>query len=132
MKVRVYRDRHRGCWSVSCARTGRVTNYVPADNRLSGRRKVRVRVVMLRDVTFVVRPAGRESTVRTGRRTVHAWLVGYTTNIPPKDRPRLIQEVGYDPFAAAHFTDKATGRPVRRAAYALCVDGRVFTLGAIP
>jgi hypothetical protein len=103
MRVRVYFNLHRRCWSVvalSGPDAGRVIDH--ADK------------VVLEDVTFVVRPAGRERVLRERKKNVHAFAVGTLANMLPlgcKDR------ITYNPFKSASFylADYGPAAPISKA-----------------
>ncbi|UBV45462.1 hypothetical protein LAJ19_20265 (plasmid) [Deinococcus taeanensis] len=65
--VEVYRNLTRRCWSVR--QGGRVIAHSPW--------------LLLRDVTMIVRPGGRDRVRRTGRNEVHAWVRGTPAQHPP-------------------------------------------------
>jgi hypothetical protein len=65
MRVQVYWNLHKDCWSVVALegdRKGRVVTH--ADK------------VLLKDATFAVQPAGREKVRREKRKNVHAFVRG--------------------------------------------------------
>jgi len=62
MKVEVYRNLHKNCWSVRDNKTGRVLRHVDE--------------IHLLDADLVVRPAGREKVLREKRKNVHAFAKG--------------------------------------------------------
>lgn len=62
MKVRVYWNLHRGCWSVQDARTRRVLGTATQ--------------VLVRDARFTVSEAGRQRVLRERKKNVHAFVVG--------------------------------------------------------
>ena len=111
LRVFVYRNLHRDCFSVVDLSTGRVAAHA--------------RGVLLRDARFVVREAGRQRALREDRRNVHAGVEG-TLVIDPDEgwRPRRTTVVSYSPSRGPDFTD-ARGRPVREAAFAWLKDGKV-------
>jgi hypothetical protein len=110
LRVFVYRNLHRGGWSVRSVRTGLVIAH--ADS------------VQVRDAVFKVGEAGRRRVVRTGVRTVHAGVEG-TLVIDPAGiwRPRRTRVVSYNPFRGPAFTD-GEGREVREAAVVWLKDGK--------
>lgn len=68
-RVKVYRNLHLGrdvgVKFYSVVKNGLVVTHVSS--------------IMLKDVKFVVQPAGREKVRRTGRKNVHAFVVGTVT-----------------------------------------------------
>ena len=53
MKVEIYRNLHKNCWSVRDNKTGKVIDHV--------------RNIHIKDATLVVRPAGRARVLQEGR-----------------------------------------------------------------
>jgi len=70
MKVEVYRNLHKNCWSVRDNKTGRVLRHVDE--------------IHLLDADLVVRPAGREKVLREKRKNVHAFAKGEVTAWIPR------------------------------------------------
>jgi len=62
MRVRIYWNLHRGCWSVMDARTNRILGHATQ--------------VLVREPRFVVREAGRQRVLRERKKNVHAFVVG--------------------------------------------------------
>lgn len=112
MRCRIYRNLHRSCWSIQACATGRVIAH-------------RMLMVMS-DVTFVVRPAGRKQVLATGRKTVHAFAVG-TLAEDTDTSPLLMVEVTYNPYRNETFIRKDSGEPVTHAKVVLFTpECRVF------
>ncbi len=65
MKVFVYFNLHRKCWSIKAL-----------DGCLKGRVIAHADKVLVRDVTFKVSEAGRQRVIREQRKNVHAGVVG--------------------------------------------------------
>lgn len=67
--------------------------------------------VLLCDVTFVVREAGRQRVLREGRKCVHAFAKGSLVDsrgafgIDENDKRGLPVRVSYDPHQGPHFMD---------------------------
>lgn len=101
MRVRVYWNLHKHCYSVMEASTGRVVQHANA--------------VMLRDVRYTVQPAGHARTIREGRKCVHAFIDGRIVNNVLID-PLHARKVTYNPQRGPHWTDKETGQIVKTAA----------------
>lgn len=116
MKVRVYRNLHKSCWSVVDVKTGKVIAHRPA--------------VTLTQAEFVVRPAGRAKVLREGKKNVHAFVVGnllYGTGAVEGLRRNGPLQVGYNPFKAPTFVTKPFGNPIKNAPRVrLDVDGKVW------
>jgi hypothetical protein len=113
MKVFVYFNLHRKCWSVKA---------------LEGPRKGRVirhcLELTLNDVVFKVSEAGRQRVLKEQRKNVHAGVVGYMTDdIFAVDSPIV---VSYNPYKAGTFVNKETNEPVYRASRAYLADRKVW------
>lgn len=100
MKVEIYWNIRKKCYSVR--RGGKVID--------------RGEDFLLRDVTFVVQPAGRERVLREGRKNVHAFLRG---SLAPLSECRVkvgeCESIGYNPYREGHWTAGLERREVSRA-----------------
>jgi hypothetical protein len=96
-RVRVYRNLHTGTWSAQDTRTGRVTAHPPS--------------VVLTDASFVVRPAGRAKVLATGRKNVHAFVVGTVATQPPALTYTNLAQATYNPYRFASFMAHRPGDP---------------------
>jgi hypothetical protein len=99
MRVKLYWNLHKDCFSVMDAKTGRVAFH--ADT------------VALRDVKTNVQAGGRARAVREGKRNVHAFLVGELVEAVAREGGRVVR---YNPFRASFFHDE-TGETVDAASY---------------
>ena len=101
-KVQVYKNLHRGDWSV----------------RKGGKVVAHEREVWLADCSFHVAARARERVVRTKCREVHAWAIGELT-----EGHGVAASVAsgraftYNPYRCATFTFRDTGEPVTCARY---------------
>ena len=100
MRVRVYWNLHRKCYSVMEARTGVVIQHANA--------------VMLLDVRYTVQPAGYARTIREGRKCVHAFIDGTLVNNKLIDFEQA-RRVTYNPQRGPHWHDKDTGEVLKTA-----------------
>lgn len=108
-RLSVYRNTHKGCWSVK-------------EGRLPVRHAAEL---ALEDGRLVVRPGGRARVLREKRKCVHAFAVGRPAPAAAATRRRL-REARYSPYRAGHFT-LAGGEPVREFRFALLArDGRLY------
>lgn len=110
MKVRVYYNLHKKCWSVVDVATGKVCLHAER--------------VQVRDARFVVRPAGREKVRREQKKTVHAFVVGELCEVDGKLDPSCTQRVTYNPYLHDQFVEYYGHRPVERADNVF-LDGRM-------
>ena len=114
MRVEVYRNLHKQCWSVRNTKTGRVINHV--DN------------IHIEDATLVVQPSGREKVLRERRKNGHAFVRGYIKeDYGIKDNWYSVQEIEYNPYKTNTFVVKETGVPVHNASYVyLNTNGKAY------
>lgn len=110
MKVFVYYNLHKDCWSVK-ALEGKRAGYVVAHRTK----------LQLRDATFKVSEAGRQRVLAEKRKNVHAGVVGQWE---PHER-EYDAEVSYNPYKYQHFYDKSTGTAVHTARVVSFKDKRV-------
>ena len=113
MKVYVYYNLHRKCWSLRCREPGH-----PQYGRVIAHRDR----VYLTDVEFKVSEAGRQRVLREGRKNVHAGVVGRLAT----DCNHLGNQVTYNPYQYDSFVYRETGTPVTRATGVAMLYGRVY------
>jgi len=80
--------------------------------------------VFLRDVTFEVNENGRKKVLVTGRKNVHAYVVGMRMD-EDNERPMGGFTVRYNPKKVSTFVD-ARGMPVHEADWATVTPGGVI------
>lgn len=95
-----------------------------------GQKTVYYGTVTMTNVKFKVSEPGRQRTLDTGVKNVHAWvvgdfLVGDEAQLPP-GRPWDWRCARYNPKNGPHFVDSATGNPVFEARAAYMVGSKVF------
>ena len=83
MRVRVYWNLHKKCWSVQCCKSNKVVLHA---NELT-----------LTKCNFVVRKAGQKRVREERRKNVHAFVVGEITEAHPYRMPDNWR-VSYNPF----------------------------------
>ena len=111
MKVEVYRNLHRNCWSVRSSETGRVIDHVKS--------------ITLIDAKLVVRPAGREKVLREKRKNVHAFIKGTIDNFTSLQSQPV--EIVYNPYKHTSFVIRATGEPITTAeVVGLTLNGKAY------
>lgn len=110
MKVFVYYNLHKDCWSVK-ALDGKRAGYVVAH-----RTKLE-----LRDAKFKVSEAGRQRVLREKRKNVHAGVVGEWE--PFKQEYDTL--VSYNPYKNGHFYRKADDTAIYEAGVVAFKDKRV-------
>lgn len=121
MKVFVYFNLHKKCWSIKA---------------LSGENKGRVighaKRVLLGDCEFRVSEAGRQRVLREKRKNVHAGVVGELMGFIPTDMYTPTLEsvydegdlVTYNPYKYSGFVLKADPRLHVRKASQVCINER--------
>lgn len=108
MKVEVYKNLHKGCWSVR--HKGKVVDY--AD------------IVFLRDAKFVVQPGGRKRVLEEQRKNVHAWVKGERIERPPRNL-KFESVAMYNPYKYETFVN-IMKEPIREAKYVAMLHGKVY------
>lgn len=79
-------------------------------------------MVTLRDVKFIVQPAGREKVRREKRKNVHAFVKGAIILDIPKELNHFHvnkewRQVTYNPYRNESFVDVETNEPIEKAEY---------------
>jgi hypothetical protein len=99
MRVFVYRNLHKDCYSVKSLQTGRVVAHV--------------KCIVLDNVSFKVSQTGRAKVLREKRKNVHAGVVGIwkrkSCTKPLKSR------LAYNPYKYTSFVNRRSERPVFEA-----------------
>ena len=101
-RVEVYRNLHKGCWSI----------------RQDGLVKAHTEVAFLLNPRFVVRENGRLRVNERKSKNVHAWLSGIL-----HENPSRVHEIGntawrmitYDPYKYKSFVLKTDKKPITNA-----------------
>lgn len=113
MKVFVYYNLHKHCWSVKNTKTGKIIMH--AD------------VVQLKDVVFKVSEAGRQRVLREKRKNVHAGVVGILVGIEHPFKPTSeSQVISYNPYKGPEFINLNTLEPIKKAEKAVMAYGKVY------
>lgn len=112
MKVHVYRNLHKRCWSIR--QQGIVIGHA--------------RSVILRDVTSHVQPAGREKVLLEGRKNVHAYLKGELLFQSDHSAIRHVRDrkITYNPYAMDTFRFARGGKDFVSARFVLLNDEGAF------
>jgi hypothetical protein len=117
MKYWIYKNLHKGCFSVKRGSAGRVFH---AD------------AVLATDVDFHVREGGRQRVLVEKKKNVHAFVrcMGMST-LHQKEVAMLLAdgswtEVTYNPYRGGSFYLRDSGVEVRTAATALLDGGKVY------
>ena len=105
-RVFVYWNLHKHCFSIRMEQG-------PERGRVVGH----AHHVTMVDVEFRVSEAGRQRVIATGKKNVHAGMVGALTSASAKPNANsdgFVRVASYNPRKAATFVDKATGEPLSR------------------
>jgi hypothetical protein len=116
-EVRVYRNLHKDCLSVQCREPGK-----------GWRLWFHSHAVDLDNARFVVSEAGRQRMLATGRKNVHAFVIGTLSAPEPVQQPFAL--VSYNPRKAATFINIETGTPVRQAQRVMVSRRGIYAHGA--
>lgn len=101
MKVFVYRNLHKQCFSVKAL-----------DGPMKGKVVARLNKLVLTHCEFKVSKAGRKRVLEKKQKNVHAGVVGLWTKLETFD---LNQEVTYNPYKFDQFYFKETEQPIEMA-----------------
>ena len=104
--VRVYKNLNKGCWSIQ--QNGLVKAYSDEIN--------------LFNCKFLVNQSNRHRVIKTKRKNVHAFVIGYIWNTPID----LIKQVSYNPYVNWYFYDVNDLVSVHKANFVRGVDGKLF------
>lgn len=106
LKVQVYRNLHRNCYSV----------------RYKGKVIAHVKEITLLQANFRVSQAGRARVLKERRKNVHAYVEGVVTD----NFHELIHHVTYNPYKAPYFFERNMKTRVNYAGVANLKDGMVL------
>lgn len=102
MRVQVYKNLHKGCWSVRSKKTGLVIGHYDQ--------------LYLTDCTMVVRPGGRDRVLREKKKNVHAFIEGEFLHPKDlKDRVVDLRPLYYNPYKFDSFVDGISEGKVDKA-----------------
>lgn len=107
MQVRVYRNLHKGMYSVQA--------------KVNGRWKViqHAQTVSLSDATFKVSQAGRLRVLRERQKNVHAYVYGTLSDL----NCLLTDRVTYNPYKYSTFVFCSNQKPVHQVRFATLISG---------
>ena len=104
--VRVYKNLNKGCWSIQ--QNGLVKAYSDEIN--------------LFNCKFLVNQSNRHRVIKTKRKNVHAFVIGYIWNTPID----LNREVSYNPYTRDSFYDRENYHSIHNAHFVRGIDGKLF------
>jgi len=116
MKVFVYYNLHRKCWSIRDCSTRLVVDHCD--------------ILTLHDATFKVSAAGRARVLKERRKNVHAGCEGILTErLGPAGN---YVQVEYNPYKYESFVLVSDKSPVEGAETVFMANGSVFALNPYP
>jgi hypothetical protein len=92
MIVQVYKNLHKGCFSVRNKKTGKVIAYTNA--------------ITLINCRLVVGKKGRERVLRERQKNVHAFIEGELVSLFENSNHKWSVEIFYDPYLVADWTTR--------------------------
>lgn len=104
MRVRVYRNLHKKCYSIQAYIPGTGWRVLWHDKNL-----------LLDDVSFSVNQNGRRRVLKEKRKSVHAYVVGELKDKGKSRRFKKCGEARYNPYDGPLFTDTTTKKAVKQA-----------------
>tara|TARA_B100001564_G_C20653113_1_gene677847 strand:- start:995 stop:1369 length:375 start_codon:yes stop_codon:yes gene_type:complete len=104
--VKVYRNLHKGCWSI----------------KQNGLVKAHSDEINLFDCDFLVNEKNRQKVIKEKRKNVHAFVKGYIWNTPVD----LIKQASYNPYVNNYFYDVNDLASIHKANFVRGVDGKLF------
>lgn len=110
MRVEVYRNLHKTCWSVRDVKTGLVIDHVDS--------------IHIQNATLVVQPAGRKKVLKEQKKNVHAFIRGTISDAPIT----LAEKITYNPYKRGAFVLADSGEPINHACHVyLDNHGKAYT-----
>ena len=112
MRVEIYRNLHRGGFSIRDCRTGLVIGYTDD--------------AVVRNARLVVQPGGRRRAIAERKRNVHAFVRGEIAEAEAEAAAEVTMEVTYNPFRHETFVMRETGEPVVDAELVVLKGGKAY------
>lgn len=107
MRVKVYFNLHKNLFSI-----------VALEGQKKGRVISHTDTIDLKNCRYRVQKAGRERVIREKRKNVHAYIVGYMTNIDDDfAKDNMTKEITYNPYKSAYFVNKNDNLAVHNSDY---------------
>ena len=119
MRVFVYYNIRKKCWSIRDCKTRRVIGHSD--------------LLCLRDVTFKVSAAGRARVLKEGRKNVHAGCEGTPESrlLGTLGAKLEAEQVTYNPYKYESFVRVSDKSPVEVADFVLMCRGEVFAVNPL-
>ena len=110
-KIRVYRNLHKGLFSIQDYKTKKVIAHGDG--------------ILIKNVNFTVYKKGQEKVRRTRQKAVHAYVVGEFLGEETNLRDDLTQ-VFYNPYETDDFVELETMKPIQQSSICLCLNNRCY------
>lgn len=114
MKVFVYYNLHKKCWSVKALQGPQKGRVVAHTNN-----------IVLSMCEFKVSEAGRQRVLQQKKKNVHAGVVGFWTRLDTIPEVSAARIARYNPYKYSTFVDK-DNRPVYKSELVLMKSGKVY------
>ena len=112
MKVAVYRNLHKNCFSVQDWKTKKVIKHSD--------------YVVLQNATFKVSEKGRQKVLETKQKHVHAKIIGEDiTQETAKPELNTCSQVRYNPYNTVTFIDENL-KPYLTCEVVYCIDNKIY------
>jgi len=110
-KVRVYRNLHKGMFSIQDYKTKKVIGYGDG--------------LLLKDVNFKINKKGQERVRKTFQKNVHAFVIGTFVGEERNLTPGYTH-IGYNPYITDQFIDLTTTKPIFQSKLCLCLYNKCY------
>jgi len=108
--VKVYRNLHKGCWSI----------------KQNGLVKAHSDEINLFKCEFLVNEKNRQKVIKEKRKNVHAFVKGHLWNYFNLHLVNLIKQASYNPYKRGSFFDVEDDLPLHEAYFVRAINGKLF------
>lgn len=110
-KIRIYRNLHKNNFSIQDIKLNKVIGYGEG--------------ILVSNAKMIVRKSGRELTLKTGNKNVHAFIVGEFKGIH-NDPISHSKQIYYNPYITDNFVLKDTNDVITEAENCLCLNKKCY------
>lgn len=110
MKVYVYYNLHKSCWSVKDYKTGLVIFHTQE--------------IRLKNVEFRVRKGGQARVREQGKKNVHAFVIGEIDTLHYNEEIGTVNKIYYNPYLTDNFIIKSSKQEIFNAEFAILTTSR--------
>jgi hypothetical protein len=110
-KVKVYRNLHKGTFSIQDAKSKLVIAYGDG--------------FLLSDVKMQVSKCGRNKVLETKQKCVHAFIIGNFNGFEYKN-PKTFRQIYYNPYKTESFILLGTNECIYSARYCICMANKCY------